>query len=164
MRSADPHQTRPNATERVLANVPVLAPRRVLSYSHDHCGPRSAVQSPAAAAVAPTSWGYGGGPEQTRYSRLTQINRTNVKQLEVAWTYDTGEPGAMQTQPIIVGEHHGYTPTHKAFAINAATGAPLCMFDWQALAGPNRALMYGRKEASGESLRRSAISFYALDH
>ena len=34
-------------------------------------------QRPAAPAV----WGYGGGPEQIRYSPLKQIDRTNVKQL-----------------------------------------------------------------------------------
>ena len=47
------------------------------------------------------SWSaYGGGPEQIRYSSLRQINRTNVRQLEVAWTCDTGEMGGMQTQPV----------------------------------------------------------------
>src|SRR5204863_1143035 len=53
-------------------------------------------------ASSPT-WGYGGGPAQTRYSPLTQINRGNVKELQVAWTYDTGEPGALQTQPVVAG-------------------------------------------------------------
>src|SRR6478672_11134010 len=71
-------------------------------------------------AAASVKWGYGGGPEQNRYSSLTQINRENVKRLTVAWTYDTGEPGAMQTQPTVVGNVlYGYTPTHKTFAINA---------------------------------------------
>jgi hypothetical protein len=37
---------------------------------------------------------YGGGPEQIRYSSLRQIHRGNVKDLEVAWTYDTGETRA----------------------------------------------------------------------
>ena len=45
---------------------------------------------------------YGGGPEQIRYSSLGQIHRGNVKDLEVAWTHDTGETGGLQTQPIIV--------------------------------------------------------------
>ena len=120
---------------------------------------------PAAAAVAPTSWGYGGGPEQTRYSRLTQINRTNVKQLEVAWTYDTGEPGAMQTQPIIVGDVlYGYTPTHKAFAINAATGAPLWTFDSGIRgSGPNRALMYWSEGSERRVFAAVGNLIYALD-
>ena len=39
---------------------------------------------------------------QVRYSTLTQINRTNVRQLAVAWTYDSGESGGLQTQPIVV--------------------------------------------------------------
>ena len=47
-------------------------------------------------AVAPPSdWShYGGGPDQTRYSPLTQITPANVGRLEVAWTYDTGDGGA----------------------------------------------------------------------
>jgi beta-glucanase (GH16 family) len=36
---------------------------------------------------------YGGGPDQTRYSPLTQINASNVSSLKVAWTYDTGAGG-----------------------------------------------------------------------
>ena len=36
---------------------------------------------------------YGGTPDNIHYSPLTQINRTNVNQLEVAWTFDTGEIG-----------------------------------------------------------------------
>lgn len=35
---------------------------------------------------------YGGGPEQLRYSSLRQINRDNVKQLQVAWTYESAVP------------------------------------------------------------------------
>jgi quinoprotein glucose dehydrogenase len=34
---------------------------------------------------------YGGSPEFLHYSPLTQINRSNVNQLRVAWTYDSGE-------------------------------------------------------------------------
>jgi quinoprotein glucose dehydrogenase len=43
---------------------------------------------------------YGGGPEQIRYSGLTQIDRTNVRQLQVAWSYDSGETGGLQANPI----------------------------------------------------------------
>ena len=32
----------------------------------------------------------GGGGESSQYSSLKQINKNNVKQLEVAWTYPTG--------------------------------------------------------------------------
>ena len=49
-------------------------------------------------------WPFGGGPEQTRYSPLTQITPANVGPLKVAWTYDTGDafPGSeMQCQPVV---------------------------------------------------------------
>src|SRR5499425_2375902 len=36
---------------------------------------------------------YGNDPGGTRYSALTQIDRVNVAQLRVAWTYRTGETG-----------------------------------------------------------------------
>ena len=34
---------------------------------------------------------WGGPPGGSKYSPLTQINRENVKDLEVAWTYRTGD-------------------------------------------------------------------------
>ena len=40
------------------------------------------------------SWSsYGGDPGGTRYARLAQIDRGNVGELAVAWTYRTGESG-----------------------------------------------------------------------
>jgi quinoprotein glucose dehydrogenase len=36
---------------------------------------------------------YNGGPDGDHYSQLKQINRANVKQLKVAWSFDTGEKG-----------------------------------------------------------------------
>ena len=35
----------------------------------------------------------GGEPGNSRYSSLEQINRRNVAQLHVAWTYHTGDAG-----------------------------------------------------------------------
>jgi quinoprotein glucose dehydrogenase len=108
--------------------------------------PAAPGHAPAAGSAARgRGWpGYGGGPQQIRYSTLSQINKSNVKELQVAWTFDTGEPGAMQTQPVVVdGVLYGYTPTHKAFAVKADTGAPLWTFDSGARGGgPNRAVMY----------------------
>src|SRR5713101_6087959 len=73
---------------------------------------------------------WGGDPENTHYSKLAQINRANVKNLEVAWSFETGEPGGLQTSPIIVGNVlYGITPAQKIFALNAATGKLLWKFD-----------------------------------
>ncbi|MGB2637317.1 MAG: PQQ-binding-like beta-propeller repeat protein, partial [Candidatus Acidiferrum sp.] len=80
---------------------------------------------------ASTDWAaYGGNPENTHYSSLTQINRTNVKELKVAWSFDTGEPGGLETSPLIVdGVLFGITPTQKIFALDAAIGKLLWKFN-----------------------------------
>jgi quinoprotein glucose dehydrogenase len=80
---------------------------------------------------------YGGNSGGTRYSTLTQINKENVKNLQPAWSYDTGENknqqqrgGDMQCQPIVInGIMYGTTPRLKVFAIEAATGKELWKFD-----------------------------------
>src|SRR5436190_43612 len=87
---------------------------------------------------------YGGAPENIHYSPLAQINRTNVKQLEVAWSFDTGERGGLQTSPIIVdGILYGITPTQQVFALDAADGTLLWKFD-SGIKGtqPDRGLAY----------------------
>ncbi len=80
---------------------------------------------------------YGGNNAGNRYSPLTQINTENVKDLQPAWTYDTGENndpderGAdIQCQPIVIrGILYGTTPLMKLFAINAANGEQIWKFD-----------------------------------
>lgn len=120
---------------------------------------------PPASAVAPRIWSYGGGPEQTRYSALAQIDRTSVKQLAVAWTYDTGETGAMQTQPVVVGDVlYGVTPSHKTFAVNAATGAHLWTFDPGIRgSGPNRGVMYWADGNDRRVFAAAGSFIYAVD-
>ena len=44
---------------------------------------------------------YGGRTTDDHYSNLSQINRDNVKTLAVAWTFDTGEKGWLQANPIV---------------------------------------------------------------
>ena len=45
-------------------------------------------------ALRKSDWpAYGRDPGGTRYSPLDQINTTNVKRLQRAWVYHTGEPG-----------------------------------------------------------------------
>jgi quinoprotein glucose dehydrogenase len=87
---------------------------------------------------------YGGDDAKTRHSALTQINRSNVGRLALAWQHDTGEKGDTQTQPIVVGRTlYGYTPSHKTFALDATTGRLLWSFDSGIVGvGANRGLMY----------------------
>jgi quinoprotein glucose dehydrogenase len=125
----------------------------------------SAPAATRTSAPAGSFWGYGGGPEQTRYSSLTEINRANVRNLEVAWTYDTGEPGAMQTQPMVVdGVVYGYTPTHKTFALDGATGAVKWTFDsGMRGGGPNRGFMYWAGGADRRIFSAVTNYVYALN-
>ena len=98
------------------------------------------------AAGSDVNWpAYGGNNAGTRYSALKQINRANVHQLRIAWTYDTGEGrGDAQTQPIVVdGIFFGITPKHRVIALNAATGALVWKFDSGLEGrGPNRGLTF----------------------
>ena len=117
-------------------------------------------------AQTPSDWpAYGGGPQQIRYSSLRQINRSNVGQLQVAWTYDTGEVGALQTQPVVVGDVlYGYTPSHKTFAIRAGSGTPLWIFDSGVRsAGANRGVMYWSNGSEKRIFAAIGSFIYALD-
>ena len=108
---------------------------------------------------------YGGDAAKTRHSALAQINRGNVKLLAPAWSFDTGEKGDTQTQPIVVGRVlYGYKPSHKAFALDAATGKLLWEFDSGVKGvGPNRGLMYWASGAERRVFAADGRFIYALD-
>jgi len=73
---------------------------------------------------------YGGQLAGDRYSPLAQINRHNVSQLKVAWAYNSGEQGGLQTSPLVVGRVvYAYTPTQKVIALDGASGKLLWTFD-----------------------------------
>lgn len=108
---------------------------------------------------------YGGAPENNHFSTLTQINRKNVKQLRVAWSFDTEESGGLQTSPIEVnGVLYGITPTQKIFALEAATGKLLWKFD-SGIKGtqPDRGLAYWSDSADRRILVGVMNYVYALD-
>jgi quinoprotein glucose dehydrogenase len=109
---------------------------------------------------------YGGTPENNHFSSLAQINRKNVKSLEVAWTFDTEESGGLQTSPIIVdGILYGLTPTQKVFALNAATRKLIWKFD-SGVKGtqPNRGLAYWSDNKEDKRILVGVMNFvYALD-
>src|SRR5256884_9221320 len=108
---------------------------------------------------------YGGAPENNHYSSLAQINRSNVKRLTVAWSFDTQEAGRLQTSPIIVaGVLYGITPTQKVFALDAATGELLWKFD-AGIKGtqPDRGLAYWADGNDKRILVGGMNFLYALD-
>jgi quinoprotein glucose dehydrogenase len=108
---------------------------------------------------------YGGARENNHYSRLAQINRSNVKRLTVAWSFNTQEEGGLQTSPIIVaGVLYGITPTQKVFALDAPTGELLWKFD-SGIRGtqPDRGLAYWA-DGNDKRILVGVMNFlYALD-
>ncbi len=75
---------------------------------------------------------YNGNGDRNHYSALKQINKENVTQLKVAWTYHSGGADTagnrtqMQCNPIIIsGILYGVSAETQAFAVDAATGKEL---------------------------------------
>ena len=126
----------------------------------------SASQEAANSSGVRRDWpAYGGAPENTHYSSLAQINRSNVKDLAVAWSFDTGEQGGLQTSPIIVeGILYGITPTQKVFALDAASGKLIWKFD-SGIKGtqPDRGLAYWSNEKEKRILVGVMNFLYELD-
>jgi quinoprotein glucose dehydrogenase len=82
-----------------------------------------------------------------RYSRLSQINRGNVKDLKVAWVYHTGEAvgngSTIECTPIVIdGVMYVTTAKLKIVALNAATGKPIWEYDPNCHGGVNRGVGY----------------------
>ncbi len=79
------------------------------------------------------NWAINGGDNNIRFSPLTQINKSNVKSVQVAWTYDSRDAfkdSEMQSNPIVIdGVLYATTPAMKVVAINAETGAEIWKFD-----------------------------------
>jgi quinoprotein glucose dehydrogenase len=78
---------------------------------------------------------YGGTKDAMHYSSLTEVDTNNVSQLLVAWTYHTGDADTashsqIQCNPIVIdGILYALTPKMKMFAVDAATGKQIWVFD-----------------------------------
>jgi quinoprotein glucose dehydrogenase len=96
--------------------------------------------APPADAVPPEEWhAYGRTGHGQRYSPLAQITPDNVKQLEMAWQYRTGDmrgrPGdpeetTFEVTPLKVGNRLFFcTPHQSVIALDATTGAEIWRFN-----------------------------------
>jgi quinoprotein glucose dehydrogenase len=72
---------------------------------------------------------YLGGPDRAHYSPLKEITTDNVKNLQVAWEFHTGDSGQMQCNPIVVeGILYAPTASVNVVALDAASGKELWRF------------------------------------
>jgi quinoprotein glucose dehydrogenase len=134
------------------------------------------VASSACAAAAPPSppsdrdWPVtGGDPANSRYSDLTQIDRSNVHRLQVAWLYRSGdEPRQIQATPIVVdGVLYSTSPAIRAFALRADTAEELWRFDpveaGGTASGVNRGVVYWSDGTDRRILFTAGRRIWALD-
>ena len=104
---------------------------------------------------------YGNDPGGMRFSSLKQIDRSNVSQLQRAWTYELpASPSnsviAFEATPLMIDDVLYFaTQTGKAIALNAETGEQRWLFD-PGRAGPggreagvNRGVAYWEAVAGG---------------
>src|SRR5258708_25347377 len=82
---------------------------------------------PRVAAQNHKTWrDYGGASDSAQYSALAQIDRSNVSQLEVAWTYPTGDSNKYFFNPLVVdGVMYVLARNNSIVALDAATGSEI---------------------------------------
>lgn len=112
---------------------------------------------------------YLGHPSSSQYSTLDQINRSNVGQLEVAWSYDTGEQDMYQTNQLVVdGILYAATPNSRVIALDGAAGKLLWSFDPDAIHdglsdNDQRGLMYWKDGGQGRLFTNKGSYLYCID-
>src|SRR5437867_369724 len=85
--------------------------------------PGSALSTNGARGAGPyTTWtAYGGGADSSQYSALSQINKSNVSQLQVVWTFPV--TGTVIFNPLVVdGVMYLQASGNALVAVDAATG------------------------------------------
>jgi alcohol dehydrogenase (cytochrome c) len=65
---------------------------------------------------------YNGVPGGNRYSRLTQINKSNVAKLAPAWTFFLGPVSQVETTPLVVEGVMYISSANEVWALDAGTG------------------------------------------
>lgn len=118
-------------TSSYLAWAPALA---VSLLGLSACSPPPPAPRPAADVDWPH---YGGDAGGQRYSSAAQITPQNVRGLEVAWSYSTGEQArhslenaSFENTPILAGGRlYVCSPFNAVAALDPGTGEPLWTFD-----------------------------------
>ena len=124
----------------------------------------------AMSGQAPREWrDYAGGPDSSRFVAATQITKSNVQRLQVAWTYPAGQT---DFNPLVVrGIVYGRGPNNSFVALDAATGKQMWSHEgvlgfnsrgvnyWESQDGKERRLIFSANDmlealdaATGEPL------------
>jgi len=122
-------------------------------------------ESGASGSVSDADWALYGGTDGTRYSRLTEITRDNVKRLQPAWIVRLQGASDLETHPLAVnGVVYAYTPELKVIALDGATGKQLWQFDSGIKGqGPQRGLAWWTDGKEKRLFASVMNNLYALD-
>ena len=98
---------------------------------------------PATIANPPAdSWpSYHGDYSGRRHSPLTQITPQNVRSLTLAWAFQTGQPAALKSSPLLVNGILYFTVPDNVWAVDARSGHQI----WHYTYPPNQGLHIGHR-------------------
>jgi len=93
---------------------------------------------------------YGKNLTNQRFSTLTQINKDNVNNLELAWKFKSGVAATFQASPLVINNVMFVSlPHNHVVALDAKTGKEIWRYshkkrdNWRMCCGPaNRGLAY----------------------
>ena len=121
-------------------------------------------RAPADVDMAQNDWNaYGGTTNGLRFSALNQINKDNVKNLQVAWTYHTGDlrnaddasEYTFEATPLKVnGMLYFCTPHNEVHALDPETGA----VKWKHMPAPDRSYLQQHQTCRGVSYYDSSTA------
>jgi len=121
------------------------------------CGAAGAQALAQETSHANVGWDYLGGGDSSQYSPLDQINKSNVKDLEVAWTFEAGvdPPGAFgfRFSPTIIGDKvFVMADGNGLVALDATTGKEIWRHKFEGPIGQRGITYWQSKDGKDTSL------------
>jgi alcohol dehydrogenase (cytochrome c) len=105
----------------------------------------------------PDSWpGYHGDYSGRRHSSLTQITPQNVKNLALAWAFQTGQLAAIKSSPLLVDGILYFSVPDNIWAVDARSGHGI----WHYIYPPNKGLHIGHR---GVGMYKGYLFFLSPD-
>ena len=142
-----PAESPPNACPAVrrsglqVSVLPELMPRSIAARLAVATGIALGLGFMAEAQNYSTWRDYGGTADSAQYSSLSQINRSNVSKLRVAWTYPAGDDGKYFFNPLVAGGRmYVLARDNSIVALDAVTGREV----WAHPADPGTTLITDR--------------------
>jgi hypothetical protein len=135
--TTDAADRRPPRVVATFLRVPLAASALLAAIAPGLVAEAAPPAEPGAVAEWPS---YGGDPGGSRYTPLNDIGAGNLSELEVAWTYRTGdvadgkgkfeETSAFELTPLLVdGTLFACTPFNRVIALDPETGEERWSFD-----------------------------------